>query len=318
MRILTDPPAAGSAVAENLPLTPGRTANLICSDAQEGPVVTTKTRGKAVLTMIVLAAAPAAAQQNDVTFFVIGKHANYSQAATGELRAVDFSFFSEIFLTAGGDASAATLSFPTGEQVFFEDMRKAGDAARDNLLLVAGADRYTAWDSLQARYPDGDYRVSFDTPSGDVDARLIFRPRPLPPPPRITITQAGQPCTTPDANTAITVRWSPFDSGRSDPNGILDDLVFVILEDDEGLRVAHSGRPFEGRPYLTWNAAGYTIEPDALEPSRRYVLSVEHALLDDTTEFDGVPGFTTRAVTTKVEIHTAGLSQGACGMADRP
>ena len=64
------------------------------------------------------------AQNADVTFFVIGKHANFSQDASGERQPVDYSFFSEIFLTADGDASQAVLVLPTGERIDFKDMRK--------------------------------------------------------------------------------------------------------------------------------------------------------------------------------------------------
>ena len=100
--------------------------------------------------------------------------------------------------------------------------------------------------------------------------------------------------------------------GRADPNDILDDLVFVILTDADGIRVAHSGRPFEGRPYLTYADANHVISADALKPDSGYTLSVEHALLGDTTRFDGVPAFTTRAVTTKRAIRTGSADMTEC------
>jgi extradiol dioxygenase family protein len=78
------------------------------------------------------------------------------------------------------------------------------------------------------------------------------------------------------------------------------------------VRVAHSGRPFEGRPYLTWADSRFTIDGKVLEPDQAYTLSVEHALLDDTTRFDSVPAFTTRAVTTKLELRTASEMTKTC------
>ena len=68
-------------------------------------------------------AAPAEAQQEDVTFFVVGKHANFDQLPNGDLEPVDFSFFSEIFLTADGDADNAFMNMPTGERIRFRDQR---------------------------------------------------------------------------------------------------------------------------------------------------------------------------------------------------
>ena len=44
-------------------------------------------------------AGPIFAQNADVTFFVIGKHANFSQDASGQRQSIDYSFFSEVFLT---------------------------------------------------------------------------------------------------------------------------------------------------------------------------------------------------------------------------
>ncbi len=265
-------------------------------------------------------AAPVAAQQADVTFFVIGKHANYQQDERGRVTPVDYSFFSEVFLSAGGDASDARLTFPTAERVEYRDMRDAAGGARDNILLISGAERFTTFEALQRRYPDGSYTVSFDTPSGNVaDGELVFRRRELPRTPVITVSQGDRSnCLHLEPGVDAIVRWRPFDDGRADPNGILDDLIFVILTDADGNRVAHSGRPFEGRPYLTYASATYTIDGSVLAPGASYTLSVEHAMLDDTTRFDGVPAFTTRAVTTKLELTTAAGSPAAAGCSAMP
>ncbi len=259
---------------------------------------------------LLLVAAPAAAQRSDVTFFVIGKHANYQQDEFAGLAAVDHSFFSEVFLTKTGDAGDARLIFPNGERVEFEDMRKAEGGSRDNILLISGEDRFSDFEALQNRYPDGAYKVSFRTPSGDVDdGELVFERRPLPTPPVISVSQGGlDNCLHLVPGVDATVHWRPFAEGRTDPNGILDDLVFVILTDADGNRVSHSGRPFEGRPYLTFASDSHRIDGEVLEAGASYTLSVEHALLDDTTRFDGVPAFTTRAVTTKLELTVASAS----------
>jgi hypothetical protein len=258
----------------------------------------------AVTTLALSCLTTASAQQEDVTFFVIGKHANVQQDASGQQRPVDFSFFSEIFLTTGGDAAGATLGFPTGETIAYRDMRLADGGARDNVLLVSGEDRFTRYRDLQDRYPDGNYQVSFRTPSGDVeDGKLVFEERPLPTPPQVTLRQGStHHCRLLAPGVDLEVTWQSFADGRADPNSILDDLVFVILENAEGVRVSHSGRPFEGRPYLTWADDAFTIDGDVLVAGETYTLSVEHALLDDTTRFDGVPAFTTRAVTTKLTL----------------
>jgi len=256
---------------------------------------------------VVLAGPTAQAQNADVTFFVIGKHGNYTQTPSGERASVDYSFFSEIFLTANGDASGATLTFPTNELAAFRDMREIEGGSRDNIFLFSGEDRFTDYPALQNRYPDGEYRVSFSTPSGSVeDGVLLFEDRDLPAPPGVSLQQGADSrrrLLAPGVDTIVS--WTEFSEGRPDPNGILDDLIFVILTSEDGERVAHSGRPFEGLSYLTFADKTFTIDGDVLLPGSTYSLSVEHALLDDTIRFDGVPAFTTRAVTTKLQFMTA-------------
>lgn len=259
-----------------------------------------------------LCAATAGAQQEHVTFLVIGKHASYEQAPPSPPEPVDFSFFSEIFLTPNGDASDATLAVPGGSPVAFEDRRAAPDGRRDNLLSVTGRSRYSSFGALQQDYPDGHYVVAFDTPTGSVSAALEFQERPLPQAPVVQIRQAGRACDELLPGVDATVSWERFAHGRDDPNGILDDLVFVILEDADGRRVAHSGRPFGSETYLTHRAEHFVVDGAVLEAGERYTLSVEHALLDDTTQFDGIPAFTTRAVTTRVAVTVAESAEQAC------
>jgi len=268
-------------------------------------------------TVILLASlflSTATAQQADVTFFVIGKHANYEQDLSGAHSSVDFSFFSEIFLTTDGNAVNANLRFPTGETIAFNDMRKVDGGSQDNIFLVSGEERPGSYAELLRHYPDEDYQVSFTTPSGDVqNGHLNFKARPLPAPPTISIQQkelTNCRMLAPGVDAVIT--WSQFTDGRSDPNGILDDLIFVILTDAEGNRVAHSGRPFEGRPYLNYSNDRFVIDGDVLKSDETYLLSVEHASLDDTSLFDSVPAFTTRAVTTKLSLRTTSSTQDTC------
>lgn len=267
-----------------------------------------------VILLASLILSPANAQQADVSFFVIGKHANYEQNLSGDQSSVDFSFFSEIFLTADGDATNAYLRFPTGKTVAFNDMRKVEGGSQDNIFLISGDDRPDSYAELLRIYPDGDYRVSFSTPSGVVqNGHLNFKERPLPAPPTISVQQKEQSnCRLFAPGIDAVVTWKPFTNGRSDPNGILDDLIFVILTDSAGNRVAHSGRPFEGHPYLNYANDRFVIDGAVLRPDESYILSVEHALLDDTIRFDSVPAFTTRAVTTKLSLRTASSTEDSC------
>ncbi|MFB3076448.1 MAG: hypothetical protein ACE1Y4_00425, partial [Lysobacterales bacterium] len=82
-------------------------------------------------------------------------------------------------------------------------------------------------------------------------------------------------------------------------------LLFVILGDCDGVRRAHSGRPFENTPYLTYADKSFVIKAEALHPENVYQLSVEHAVLDTTIEHE-VVAFATFATTTFLDIRTTG------------
>ncbi|MDZ4729639.1 MAG: hypothetical protein SH820_06830 [Xanthomonadales bacterium] len=258
------------------------------------------------LFILMVIASPLQAQQDDITFFVIGKHASYSQDDSGEQTPVDFSFFAEIFLSQDGDASNGRMTLPGGEDIPFVDYRQVEGGERDNLLKITGKERYADFAALQADFPDGEYQISFNTPSGPVqEAKLLFRGDSLPQAPLIILSQGGsRTCSSIDPNQDLQVTWSRFDEGGADPNGLLDDLIFVILTNEDGIRIAHSGRPFENKPFLTYASDKFIIPADILAAGHIYALTVEHAILDDTRTYSGIIAMTTRAVTTKMSVST--------------
>jgi hypothetical protein len=138
----------------------------------------------------------------------------------------------------------------------------------------------------------------------------------LPAPPRIMLSQNGKSVAPSkvDPNYDLLVNWSEFSGGSSDPLNIMDDLLFVILGDCDGVRQAHSGRPFENTPYLTYADTLFVIEAEKLKPENAYQLLVEHAVLD-TSKQHGVIGFATFASTTFLDVRTTGKAAPgeACG-----
>ena len=272
-----------------------------------------------LLALVIVLSAAAHAQQKDVTFFVIGKHANFDQSPGGALEPVDYSFFSEIFFTENGNAENAFMNMPTGEKIRFRDQRLVEGPEKDNLLLISGAKRFSSYAELLSWYPDGVYEIEFDTPSGSVsDVELEFPVNGLPNAPTISLYQDGKPvCGIVDPEKELEVRWSEFTQGGADENGILDDLIFAILEDETGQRVSHSGRPFEGKPYLTYANTSHTIHAAAMQDAKEYILSVEHAVLTDTSKFDSVPAMTTYAVTTRLKFRTGAVSGTDCSAESR-
>jgi len=248
----------------------------------------------------------AMAAQTDITFVVVGKTGNFQQLPDDSRTALNYHFFAEIFRQPGGTVAPASITGP-GEAATEAAFTDSGYA-----LEVHGG-RYRSEAELERAYPDGDYLFHYTAPStgavsqavrlvnGNVDGSG------LPAAPQIFLSQRGQPVTAGhiDPEADLEVRWSSFEAGGADPAGIMDDLVFVILGDCDGVRRAHSGRPYEHTPYLTYADTSFTIEASRLLPDNVYQLSVEHAVLDTSIEH-GVVGFATFATTTFLDIRTSG------------
>jgi len=249
------------------------------------------------------------AEQTDITFVVAGKTSNHRQDAKGEVNVLNYHFFAEIFLQPGGKATPSSLVTPLskGVAVPFEDSGYA---------LEMHGGRYGSEAELEANYPDGDYVFHYTSPSTGSVSQVVTLGNPkssgsgLPTPPRIILSQNGRPATirSIDSSRDLLVTWSEFEEGGADPLGIMDDLLFVIMADCDGVRRAHSGRPYENTPYLTYADKSFVIKAEQLRPEHVYQLSVEHAVLDTSKEHE-VVGFATFATTTFLEIRTTGKAQ---------
>lgn len=270
-----------------------------------------------------VAAAPAASAGSPgdhVSFFVIGKSSNARQSVTGELSLIDMGFFAEIFKLAGGDVSDAQMQLVAAgsEPILFD---REGDGGA--VLFGHDGNRHQNVAAVDEELPNGDYAFSFSTPGGDVEDFVVTLSgaggaTDLPPAPLIRLEQNGA-AVSPDAvepGVDVRVTWTPFATGRADPNGISDDLIFVMMADCNGERAFHSGRPLAtpnplepdkpSADLLTFADDEVTMPGAAISPGMRYELKVEHARLLDTDEQHDVVGMSTYAVTTFLDIIATG------------
>ena len=256
----------------------------------------------------------------------MGKTSNHRQSSDGRIGLLNYHFFAEIFVRDGGSVHDASLTFPDGKVEAFEDL---------GFVQEVHGGRYDAESELDASYPNGDYLFRFATGSGNVDGRVLSvrgtgqGDSRIPASPLISLRQDGAEVGPLDvrADRDLTVSWSDFASGAPDPNGIVDDLVFVVLGDCRGVKTVHSGRPFEGTEFLTYGDRRFSIPAERLTPGEPHQLFVEHARVDTSTE-DDVVGLVTYAATTFLDIEVSGEAKGAAcpspmpkmdgGQTDRP
>ncbi len=252
-----------------------------------------------------------AAVNEDVLFLVLGKMSIYLQSEDGEHTLRDHHFVAEIMPKETGKILGGTLTSkddpdfnltfnPEGPQFLAHGARTMEPAA------------------LHAEHPDGTYIFNYQTRAGEMTGQpLTIKKRPttdiMPEPATLTLTQNGQTVepSAVDPETDLTIQWTPMKGNMKSPDSELADLIFVLGFDCFGNNIAHSGRPYNGKPYLTYEASEYTIPAAALDPGIRYNLIVEQATAD-VERYKGVPGIATYATLTFLDAATTGEATAGC------
>jgi Glyoxalase/Bleomycin resistance protein/Dioxygenase superfamily len=245
---------------------------------------------------------------------VVGKTVNYRQAADGGLTRLNYHFFAEISLPPGLQGGTARLIDPDGRVIFFQPS--------GNILSIPGKRDLTTLADLNAYAPNGDYEVQFDAPPARAVRGIIplnATEEALADPVHLTLLQDGQTVSpgAVEVGKPLTVAWSSFRKGRSDTNGIVDDLIFVHVGDCRGQIIARSPTTFAEKPALTYRSPSYTIAANTLEAGEIYQIDVEHAPLQTRRLTDvtaGVPALAlaTYPATTYLDFHTQGAGSNTC------
>lgn len=246
---------------------------------------------------------------DDVLFLVLGKMSLYDQDDVGELSLRNHHFVAEIMPKSG-------RTIVSGE------LQSAADATQviafkpeGNPFLAHGA-RVLDPARLHELHPDGEYLFSYETQSGrmhEQPLRLEKRAAvdQMPYGASVTASQNGSAIDGSTINAAddLALGWEQMAGNTRMAASELDDLIFVLGFDCFGNNVVHSGRPYQGGPYLTYRDSSYVVPASALNPGLRYTFIVEQATADVTT-FQGVPGIATYATLTFLKFETEGVPAG--------
>lgn len=248
----------------------------------------------------------ASAQQEDVQFVLLGKTRNHRQSPSGELTFLNTVFFGEIFLNEGGTVTNAHVTGPGSA--------KDGLSFGDQKVPFFAGERHESIEALDEHYPDGTYFFNFDTPHGNIrDFPVTFSKRGResrnPSPIRMTLHQDGSVAdpNAIDPDKDLRVTWSEFEHGGPDPNGIIDDLVFVIMGNCLGVKNVHSGPAF-GDSSLSYGSSEFTIPKESLHPGQPFQLEIEFSEMD-TDRKNGLISIVTYAASTFLDIRTTGENQ---------
>lgn len=271
-----------------------------------------KIKASLLLTVLTLSACGDLAKSpvaDDVLFVVLGKMSLYNQSASGEISLRNHHFVAEIMPREGRKILGGTLT-STGDPSVILEFKPEG-----NPFLAHGA-RVMDPSELHRLHPDGEYVFSYQTQSGSMDTQPLTLAKrdaidQMPAAAAVTLSQDGSTVLPHrvDHRLDLTLSWEPMAGNTRVAGSDLDDLIFVLGFDCFGNNIAHSGRPYQGGPYLTYKNQQYDISAGSLKPGLTYTAIVEQAT-SDTVIFKGVPGIATYATLTFVEFQTTGEATG--------
>lgn len=243
----------------------------------------------------------------DILFLVLGKMSIYTQDNQGTHVLRDHHFVAEIMPKENGKILGGTLTS-------LEDPDFQLPFKPEGPQFLAHGVRVTEAEELHEAHPDGTYLFNYKTQNGEMVAQPLTLKRRsttdiMPLPATLTLTQNGNNIdpSLVDPTLDLTIHWTPMNGNMRAPDSELDDLIFVLAFDCFGNNIAHSGRPYNGKPYLTYQDKQFTIPADELKQGVSYNLIVEQATAD-VMRHQGVPGIATYATLTFLDAHTSGQS----------
>ncbi len=244
-------------------------------------------------------------QQSDISFFVLVKSSNYAQNAEGQLKLLNYHFFSEIFLQPEGSLTSAMLTRADFPHESMEYVSRG-----DNYYFEGG--HFDSEDELDRTHPNGSYVFIITTPTVHLrDLTLLLEGTSgvtdIPQPITVSLWQGDvrvHPLSV-DPTKDLVFRWSAYSNGAEDPRGIVDDMIFVVVADCQGERVFHTGLPFQG-DYTTFRTSEMLVASGVLSPGQPYSAFVEFPHVVDSRIERGVPGFTSYATATYLDLRTTG------------
>ena len=256
-----------------------------------------------------VATSRAATPDTGLYFIVLVKSSNYSQNRDGELTRLNYHFFSEVFPHNPDTAVTGSL-WRDG----LSSSAMSYEKRESNHYIEGG--HFDTVEEADNTHPNGLYRLSVKTDkvhivnqplnlAGDSGATEI--PEPI----TIHLSQGGHAVAPDnlDPNQTLTISWSEYSNGRDDARGIVDDMIFVVMQDCTGARIVHTGLPFKG-PYMTWKSQQVTVDDSKLKPGHPYSIFVEFPHVVDSRMAGGVPIFSSYATATYLDLVTQGEAQG--------
>lgn len=247
---------------------------------------------------------------DDVLFLVLGKMSLYDQNSDGEIALKNHHFVAEIMPKKGRKIIGGTLTSEI-------DPNKILTFNSEGIAFLAHGERVLDPEELHENHPDGVYLFDYETQSGVMKAQRVVLTRrstidQMPDAAKVSVTQNAEKVAFNSINPDLDLHlsWEAMPGNTKLENSDLADLIFVLGFNCRGENIAHSGRPYQGGKYLTYEDSGFVIPATSLYAGIDYTVIVEQATAD-VDIYKGVPAIATYATLTFIKIQTVG--QAASG-----
>ena len=130
---------------------------------------------------------------------------------------------------------------------------------------------------------------------------------PHPPPTRLSIFQDGTQISHLEIDPALdfSVRWTDFSECNEDPNGILNDVVSIMVDVcGDGKHLYKTGVPEVNPDYLTFKDKEAIVPAGTLEEGKWYWLNGEFSNVAYTSTMDSAPAVSSNMTATFLNIRT--------------
>ena len=245
-----------------------------------------------------------------INMLTVIKTNNYVQHHDGTMEYVNTHRYGEIFVLPVENIKDASLSMAGDNRAPKEQFKTYLDYRSH--FFEGGY--FKDFDAMEEATGGEEYTFNIEYADGGKTSNLVRFPEggDAPGPVKMSIHQDGKEIGFSDIDYAkdLIVRWENY-SGKNDPNGIMDDLVTIMVNrcGENRRRVYVSGVPTLNATYITHEAKEAVIPAETLEAGNWYWIAGEFSNHVHTTIADGAPALSAWMNSVMLDVATTGASE---------
>ncbi len=251
-----------------------------------------------------------------IEVFWIEKYLTFSQTHQGNLVPTDHLFLAEYALRgAVSDAKLFNADlFRTGIETPLQSYSGEDKLWCNHLWVNRKARSFDTLAALELAHPPSAsyyWEVSGTHIAGRIKPMRIGGPdgkTQIPAPHPMRLFQNGQPVrdlNAIDAAAPLTIEWNRFENSKA--GAVIDDTIFVFIDDYRGHVVYFGGLPVEA-DRIRFDSTSVTVPSGTLKPGQPYTVFFSQCRMVDQDASDGLINCAVNSFGIELDLHTAGTN----------